>query len=147
MIVDQSFPPSAPSGLGVTSASSFAFLLFWTSCSTTTPAGMRMLTTTRLKLRKLSDRNSLDRSTYMASTFCVSETVVSAGSKLRVHVACSIITHAIVQVEHDGDVEGDQDGRVRDDLAAQHRVQVSLRLWSAGCTQSRFSVGTLTSCC
>ena len=54
----------------------------------------------------------------MASAFYVSETVVSAGSKPR----DSIITHAIVQVEHDGDVERDQHGRVRDDLAAKHRV-------------------------
>ena len=46
----------------------------------------------------------------MASTFCVSETVVSAGSKLR----DSIITHPIVQ--HDGDVEGHDDGPIRADL-------------------------------
>ena len=54
----------------------------------------------------------------MARTFLVSETVVSAGSQRR----DSILTHAIVQVEHDGDVERDQHGRVRDDLAAKHRA-------------------------
>jgi len=69
-----------------------------------------MLTTIRLRLRKLSDRTSLDRSAYMASAFYVSETVVSAGSKPR----DSIITHAIVQ--HDGDVEGHDDGPIRADL-------------------------------
>ena len=42
----------------------------------------------------------------------MSETVVSAGSQRR----DSIITHAIVQVEHDGDVEGHDDGPIRADL-------------------------------